>query len=302
MEKTTESAVDLDASTAASSDPLSIFDELEPLPVLPSPTPYEREPRFFAPEVLHLPTISCSSIPKRVYPPAPQATAAQEALVQQIFRRSAQPDSNLGRSEIGGSPQQITRASAVNLLFRMMKASTTVGGLERLSGVFVDLGCGHGLVSMLAAVNGCYRSFGWEIDRFRVQWAKANVEHYFPYVKINHGDIKDWRWEIEMADYIFSFDLDYPPSLKAHIISELARNCGGWKVWASGKSRTWWSSFVEEAYAAHLIDLSTRDLLREFLETRIYESSKLRVTLIGSAEGHTIYLYTRRLVEDVFFF
>lgn len=234
---------------------------------------------------------------KRVYADPPAGCEARLAQALRISRRARHPDSNLGRFEPGPSPQQMTYGSSKNLVREMAAAADGPMGTPFSDGsaVFMDLGCGHGLVSMVAVAYGARRAVGIDLDRFKVGWGQANISSApeFSGVELRCDDIVQWDWDTDVPTFIFSFDVDFPPTVKMAILCQLASNVEGWRVWATAKPLRWWREMVAE-YLYN--QTAQREVLLDFLGSDRYLelAGVVNVTLSGSSERHRIYIYRNR--------
>lgn len=184
-------------------------------------------------------------------------------LLERIWREACKPDANLGDGEVGPSPQKMTLGSARRLLRAM--------GVRGDSS-FYDIGCGQGLVCFAARLHsGCALAGGIELRESAFSWAEQKASSSDAlYAIFEHDDLMN-RPEISSTwDHIFCMCKDFPPNVLDRL-NEWARKGRAWRVWASARK---WDQDLLEDTGAHL-------------------DSKLFISLCGSRERHTIWVYKR---------
>lgn len=191
-----------------------------------------------------------------------------------LWKRAGRPDANLGKGEVGPSPQHVTMTP----LLRVLDAMQIDG-----DSVFVDIGSGHGLVAFAAALYaGARLSYGIEIDsvlhQFSVQQARevfaGEPPEQWP-VRLLHADVAEVAHPFDWT-HSYSFDKDFPPAVLARVAA-LFRSSTRWRVFASSLPERRW----REVAGAGWWDRSVR--LRE----------RQPVNISGSGEQHSIYVYER---------
>lgn len=91
--------------------------------------------------------------------------------------------------------------------------------------------------------------------------------------------------------HIYSFDKDFPISVRKAMLDRLWTLRKVWKVFASARSQLSWTYFVRNHYSQDEDDVE-RQQMERFVTDTIRLIRTERVELAGSREKHTIYIYT----------
>lgn len=196
--------------------------------------------------------------------------AARSSFVRGLWARSMKPDENLGRSQVGPSPQQITHGSAVHILEDLLQ-------LDATKDRFVDLGCGRGLILALALCDYNVPVAGIELDSTLSGWAYRCLLKS----RLHEPDLLRNNWVGLNVDIMhahttllralgttaaYSFDKDFPGDVLFHMMLMLKHSLVTRFV-SSRPSHFWDRSVLE------------------------WTGQKLQATVCGSGERHTFYLY-----------
>lgn len=152
------------------------------------------------------------------------------ATLPSLWRKGTHPDSNIGKTEVGPSREKITHASAIALLDRL--------GVDEQS-IFVDIGCGHGLVCAAAALHSsCKKSMGIDLANDLISWALYDcprVGNLFYYT----GDLcTPWPQSLDDATHYYCNNREFPPRVLSAMAHKLYYNRMVWERFASAKSIT----------------------------------------------------------------
>ena len=189
-----------------------------------------------------------------------------------IWRQAVKADNNLGQGEVGPSPQHVTMTPALRVLDAMEIDSESV---------FVDLGSGHGLVTMAAVLHsGARLAYGIELretpHRFAIEKAALLFGHdpdRWP-VRFLHEDFLNVHVAFNWT-HSYSFDKDFPAPVLSHIAG-LLRTSTKWRVFASSLPEKRW-----------------REVADEWWDENMRFKERLPIRIAGSGQGHSIYVYER---------
>ena len=195
-----------------------------------------------------------------------------EEALKQAWRKAGGELAQLGRWQIGPSPQHVTMLPVLRVLDAMEVDENSV---------FADIGSGHGLVTLAAAIHsGARRSYGIELDdalyKYSIEQAAALFgpdEASWP-VRLLHEDILDVKVALNWT-HVYSFDKDFPPRVLDHVL-QLLRTSTTWRVFGSSLPETRWKEHAGEWWD-------------EAMRLRI----RLPIYISGSREQHSIYVYER---------
>lgn len=208
------------------------------------------------------------------------------ATVGAMWRASVRPDSNLGKGSVGPSREKTTYASALRLL-------STLGVDDK--SVFLDIGCGHGLVCVAAAVHSnALCSLGVDLAVDSISWADRAILKTFPETALAGRCILlaldvtlEWRESLNTATHIYCNNRDFPPEVLAKVAERLYASQGHWKRLASAKPRR---AFLE---AMALCKVPESSDLYNFWSERVRakdNATDTHVNLCGSGQRIGIYL------------
>ena len=250
-----------------------------------------------------------------------------------IYRHANKPDQNLGVSEPGPSVCRMTRSSALALMKTF--AELSIWPPEALQGntVFVDLGCGRGLVCAAAAAAGVKYTFGWDINAREISWAKRNIQTAFEQhrrfdqeeetedgvlfkkqqarINFDEGDVREFCLERDIGPqpqhctWILAFWFDWGPltctMLGRHLLFEDSEQ---WSVFACTErdllKMCAHRIVPKRSLSAIYTDKEPSVMLvyDELDHARLLEAfercGQLSIHLCGSQEGKTLYFYRRR--------
>lgn len=219
-------------------------------------------------------------------------------LLSSIWREANKPDNLLGTSNEAPSPQMVRQAGAMKIIKKLNMTSKSK---------FIDLGSGHGLVSMAASLMtpGC-KSFGIELDSFKVEMANRfalRLEN--PQPNFWQGDLCLLK-SIDEYSHIYTFDKEFPPKVLTAIGALLMRETSKWEMFVSAKNQRIWSKLFEtqDSLTIQKSTKSTNSKKRSSSEettttTNWWDENvelfeKQQGALCGSGEGHMFYIYRRR--------
>jgi hypothetical protein len=204
-------------------------------------------------------------------------------LLLPVWRKSTSPDNNLGKTEVGPSREKITHSSAIVLLERL--------GVDKDS-IFVDIGCGHGLVCMAAAAHSkCRKSMGIDLANDLISWALRHMPRETEGALWYYlGDILTlWPTALDEATHYYCNNRDFPPAVLSNMAHRLYYNRMVWKRFASAKSL----SDILGAMVATGVKEDT-GVYRFWSQNVLYENANhhtsLAVTLCGSRQRIGIYI------------
>lgn len=213
--------------------------------------------------------------------PRPDCVACKVVLPA-LWRRGTHPDSNLGKTEVGPSREKITHSSAVYMLDRL--------GVDNHS-VFVDIGCGHGLVCAAAAEHSrCKKSMGIDLATELIAWANDNCPQIAS-LSYYTGDICEaWPLALDEATHYFCNNRDFPPTVLCAMAHKLYHNRMVWRRFASAKSI---SDILDALRCCGMEE--QHDVYRFWSGRIVYEpflsvGTRLSVTLCGSRQRIRIYV------------
>lgn len=213
----------------------------------------------------------------------------------QLYRYANRPDQNLGRAEPGPSLCRITLASAEALMAEFLRTTWPCREPPASRRTFIDLGCGRGLVcaAALEYVPGLVRTIGWDIDEEEIRWAQRHLG--YASAEFHNANALDFCLAEQVPPltcdsvWIYAFWKDWLPDTKRriarHLFLEDLYKWPGVFACSTDKDALW-------QLIADQDDESTLELLDEAYK----QVGAVHVTLSGSGERHTIYLYARQML------
>lgn len=221
-----------------------------------------------------------------------------------VWKLAEGSDANLGTGQVGPQTAEMTQSSAGKLLTMMQRCT----GISLQGKRFLDIGCCHGLVCLLASYMGASRASGIDIYQHAIDWAnKQYLKNYdgLEYrsqrmcIQLALQDLREYKFEVERPEFVLAFNADWPADTMAACVKLMVDNARVWRVWASGRSLHFLTNnFLRSPERAgktceirHPGSKLERDRLKFALLGSIAQVGQVSVRLCISQQQRTLYIF-----------